>query len=71
MLLRWHPSVANAMVDETILVRKSGAEVLTPVEFWPTQTVVVKGHSLECPDILVRDVRQNVDFEARLPDGLI
>jgi len=71
MVLRWHPSVANAMVDETILVRKSGAEVLTPVEFWPTQTVVVKGHSLECPDILVRDVRQNVDFEARLPNGLI
>jgi len=71
MLLRWHPSIANAMVDETILVRKSGAEVLTPVEFWPTQTVVVKGQSLECPDILIRDARHDVNFETRLPEGLL
>ena len=71
MLVRWHPSVNQAMVDETILVRNSGAELITPVEFWPTQTVVVKGHSLECPDILLRDARESVEFDSRLPDGLI
>ena len=71
MLVRWHPSVASALVDETILVRNSGAELITPVEFWPTQTVVVKGHSLECPDILVRDARHDVEFDSRLPDRLI
>ncbi len=50
----WHPSVAGAMVGDTILVTDEGFELVTPASDWPIITITVKGEAISLPDLLVR-----------------
>ena len=54
-ILHWYPSVRTAMTSDTILVREEGFELLTIGERWPMMKVVVKGHAVDRPGILIRD----------------
>ena len=58
-LVHWHPSVRSAMTSDTMLVRDEGFELLTLGDRWPQLNVVVKGHAVERPAILVRDESDN------------
>jgi Xaa-Pro dipeptidase len=49
----WHPSVAAAMLGDTILVLPNGCEILTRSETWPELRVQVKGHDIPCPGLLL------------------
>jgi Xaa-Pro aminopeptidase len=51
----WHPSVRNACVGDTVLLREQGLEVLTGGENWPMLPVTVKGESFPQPAILYRE----------------
>jgi Xaa-Pro dipeptidase len=61
----WHPSCGPSGAGDTILVTKSGTELLTPIRCWPRLTVHVRNTPVQCADVLVRDV---VDWE---PDTLV
>ena len=54
-VMSWFPSVRAAMTGDTILVREEGFELLSLGDDWPMLSVVVKGHSVDRPAILVRD----------------
>ena len=54
-VVHWHPSVRTAMTGDTMLVREEGFELLTVGERWPQLNVVVKGHAVDRPAILIRD----------------
>ncbi len=49
----WHPSIGPVMTGDSILVTKSGAEILTPARDWPSVPISVKGASVPVPAILV------------------
>ncbi len=53
--LHWYPSVGQAKLGDTILVKESGFEWVTPVDSWPTMEVEIKGNRIALPDILQRD----------------
>lgn len=55
MAVHWHPSVGGAMLGDTILIAENGYEPLGFVEGWPRMSVAVKGCSIECPDLMVRE----------------
>lgn len=54
MAFHWRPSVGPCLVSDSTLVTSHGPNHLTPVEYWPTQTVQVKQYAVECPAILRR-----------------
>lgn len=53
MAMHWHPSVGPSLMGDTILVKEQEVEFLTLSRDWPRLTVEVKGHAVQCPDILV------------------
>lgn len=64
MPMFWHPSVGPVLAGESMLVRTSGYEWLTPTESWPKLTVDVKGMAVPCPDVLVRrPAAESDDYE--------
>lgn len=54
MPIFWQPSIRTAQVSDTIVVKDSGFEVLTPMENWPQVEVDIKGVAIPRPDILLR-----------------
>ena len=52
LAVHWHPSVEMARCGDTILLTSDGAEVLTASRRWPSVSVRVRGHIVECPDVL-------------------
>lgn len=54
MALAWNPTIAGVKVEDTVLVGKSGAEVITPTPGWPMIKVEIGGKTWERPGILVR-----------------
>ena len=54
MPIFWQPSIRKSQVADTILVKKSGFEVLTPMENWPQVEVDIKGVAIPRPDMLIR-----------------
>ena len=50
----WSPNVGAALMGETVLAGSSSGEIVTASELWPTKTVQVKGHPIECAAILKR-----------------
>lgn len=54
MAVCWHPSVAGAMVGDTMLVNDNGFELLTAPNDWPLISITVKGRPIELPDLLMR-----------------
>lgn len=50
--LFWHPSAADAMVGDTVLVTTTGCERLTRSTDWPELQVQVRGRDVPCPGIL-------------------
>lgn len=55
-LIHWHPSVRSSCVGDTFLITADAIENLTPMESWPAISVKVKGHRIDRPGILVREV---------------
>ncbi|QDU43586.1 Xaa-Pro dipeptidase [Symmachiella dynata] len=55
MALHLHPTIGPAKLGDTILIAENGYEPLRPMEGWPQLGVSVKGVSIECPDMLVRE----------------
>ncbi|MGE0375690.1 MAG: M24 family metallopeptidase [Planctomycetaceae bacterium] len=53
-VMHWHPSVRTAMVGDTMLVRKSGFELLTGSDEWPELIIDVKGARIRRPNLLIR-----------------
>lgn len=53
--LHWYPTVGQARIGDTILVKDSGFEWATPVDTWPTMEVEIKGNRFSLPDVLQRD----------------
>lgn len=51
----WHPSVGPVMAGDSVVVTKSGPEVLTAARDWPTVPISVKGTSVSIPAILVNE----------------
>lgn len=49
----WHPSVGPVMTGDSVIVTKTGAEILTPGKDWPTVPIAVKGVTVPVPAILV------------------
>lgn len=52
----WHPSVGPAVTGDTALVADDVPEIVTPSDDWPQLTIVVKGVTLERPNMLRRNV---------------
>lgn len=52
MAVHWHPSVGPATLGDTVLVQPQEVEFLTHAREWPQLTVEIKGHPVQCPDIL-------------------
>lgn len=50
--LFWHPSVGPALTGDTALVTKTGTEILTRPDDWPTVPISVKGSNVEIPAIM-------------------
>ncbi len=50
----WNPSITGCKSEDTILVGEAENEILSVVNGWPTISVVVDGHAIERPAILVR-----------------
>ncbi len=48
----WHPSAADAMVGDTVLVTNTGSERLTRSTDWPELQVQVRRREVPCPGIL-------------------
>ena len=59
--VHWHPSVGSVRVGDTVLIKDTGYETLTPTQNWPSLIVQVKGQSMERPDILIREVTRSVN----------
>ena len=55
MAVHWHPTIGPAKLGDTILIAENGYEPLRPTEGWPQLGVAVKGVSIECPDLLIRE----------------
>ena len=62
--VHWHASVGPCLMGDTILVGsprtrgQKGFEVLTPVGNWPTAKIDVKGKTVTCPGLLLRDAEK-------------
>ena len=54
MALAWNPTISGVKVEDTVLVGKSGVEVLTQTPGWPMIIVEIAGKKFERPGILVR-----------------
>ncbi|WP_422443693.1 M24 family metallopeptidase [Thermoanaerobacterium sp. DL9XJH110] len=50
----WNPTIAGVKSEDTILVEKSGPEIITPCVNFPTVDVEYQGFSIKRPDILIR-----------------
>ena len=48
----WNPSIAGVKVEDTILVKSEGNQILTAIEDWPMLSVTVDGHVWQRPAIL-------------------
>jgi Xaa-Pro aminopeptidase len=53
--LIWRPSVGPALVCDTALVGRRGAEVVTPTENWPIRQIEIKGARINRPGLLRRE----------------
>ncbi|MGG1573016.1 M24 family metallopeptidase [Fictibacillus sp. NRS-1165] len=54
MAFTWNPSLPGVKSEDTILIHKEGAEILTETGEWPCIEVTFGGQNLRRPDILVR-----------------
>lgn len=50
----WNPTIAGVKSEDTILIEKSGPEIITPCVNFPTVDVEYQGFSIKRPDILIR-----------------
>jgi len=48
----WNPSIQGAKSEDTILVEKEGAQLITEPDDWPTISVETNGRSFQRPDLL-------------------
>ena len=55
MAINWRPAIGPAQLGNTILIAENGYEPLWPADGWPQLRVAVKGVSIECPDLLIRE----------------
>jgi hypothetical protein len=54
MAIRWMPSVAHAMSEDTTIIDPRGYEVVTDAQNWPKLEIEVKGFKILRPAILER-----------------
>jgi antitoxin VapB len=52
-VLAWNPSIAGAKSEDTIQVGEQDNEIITVMQGWPMQEVVVEGKSYLRPDVLI------------------
>ncbi len=53
--MHWYPTVGQARLGDTIVVKEQGFEWLTVDESWPMMELEIKGNRLFLPDILQRE----------------
>jgi Xaa-Pro aminopeptidase len=53
-LFSWNPSLLGTKVEDSILVTRAGAEILTEMPGWPSLQCSAQGQTVRCADLLVR-----------------
>lgn len=48
----WNPSIAGVKSEDTVLVTETGHEVVTQIDGWDTQLIVVEGEPVVRPRVL-------------------